>query len=54
MEKRLGVQGEMALEFLNIEKVYDIVPIEIVMATLKWMGVPEAEVRLVEGMYKGM
>ena len=26
---------------------------EMVMATLRWMGVPEAEVGLVEGMYNG-
>ena len=32
---------------------YDTVPKEMVMVTLRWMRVPEAEVRLVEGMYKG-
>ena len=32
---------------------YDTVPREMVMTTLRWMGVPEAEVRLVEWMYKG-
>uniref|UniRef100_A0A8C4QM41 Reverse transcriptase domain-containing protein n=1 Tax=Eptatretus burgeri TaxID=7764 RepID=A0A8C4QM41_EPTBU len=40
VEKMLEVQLEMT------------VPIEIVMVTLRWMGVPEAEVRLVEGIYK--
>ena len=28
-------------------------PIEMIMATLRWMGVVEAEVRLVQEMYKG-
>ena len=39
---------------MDLEKACDTVPREMVMATLRWMGVPEAEVRLVEGMYKGM
>ena len=50
--KRLEVQGEMALGFVDQEKAHDTIPREMVMATLRWMGVPEAEVRLVEGMYK--
>ena len=55
VEKRLEVQGEMALGLLDLEKAYDTVPRKMVMviATLRWMGVPEAEVRLVEGMHKG-
>ena len=36
-----------------VEKAVDTVPREMVMATPRWMGVPEAEVRLVERMYKG-
>ena len=52
MEKRLEVQGEMALGFVDLEKAYDTVPKEMVMATLRWMGVLEAEVMLVEGTYK--
>ena len=39
----------MALGFVDLEKAFDTVPIEMVMATLRWMGVPEAEVRMVEG-----
>ena len=35
-----------------IEKAFDTVPREMVMATLRWMGVPEAEVRMVEGTYE--
>ena len=53
VEKRLEVQGEMALGFVVLKKAYDTVPREIVMATLRWMVMAEAEVRLVEGMYKG-
>ena len=47
------MQGEMVLGFVDLEKAYDSIPKDMVMATLRWMGVPEAEVRLVEGMYKG-
>ena len=39
----------MALGFVDLEKAFDTVPREMVMATLRWMGVPEAEVRMVEG-----
>ena len=53
VEKRLEVQGEMALGFVGLEKADDTVPREMVMATLRWMGMAEAEVRLVEGMDKG-
>ena len=53
VEKRSEVLGEMALRFVDLEEAYNTVPREMVMATLRWMGVPEAEVRLVEGMYKG-
>ena len=36
----------------RLGETFDTVPREIVMATLRWMGVPEAEVRMVEGMYE--
>ena len=52
VEKRLEVQGSMALGFVDQEKAFDTVPREMVMATLRWMGVLEAEVRMVEGMYE--
>ena len=52
MEKRLEEQGSMALGFVDIQKAFDTVPREMVMATLRWMGVPEAEVRMVEGTYE--
>ena len=48
--KRLEVQSSMALGFVDLEKAFDTT--EIVMATLRWMGVPEAEVRMVEGTYE--
>ena len=40
VEKRLEVYGSMALGFVDLEKAFDTVPREIVMATLRWMGVP--------------
>ena len=52
VEKRLEVQGSMALGFVDLDKAFDTVPREMVMATLRWMGVPEAEVRMVEGTYE--
>ena len=42
----------MALGFVDPEKAFDTLPREMVMATLRWMGVPEAEVRMDEGMYE--
>ncbi len=50
VEERLEVQGSMALGFVDLEKAFDTVAREMVMATLRWMGVPEAAVRTVEGM----
>ena len=52
VEKRLEVQGSMAVGFVDLEKTFDTVPREMVMATLRWMGEPEAEVRMVEGTYE--
>ena len=52
VEKRLGVQGIMALGFVDLEKAFDTVPREMVMVMLRWMGVPEAEVRMVVDMYE--
>ena len=52
VEKRLEVQGSVVLGFVELEKAIDTVPREMVMATLRWMGVPEREVRMVEGMYE--
>ena len=52
VEKRLDVQGSMALGLVDLEKTFDTVPEEMVMETLRWMGVPEAEIRMVEGMYE--
>ena len=52
MEKRQELQGSMALGVFYLENAFDTVPREIVMATLRWMGVTEAEVRMVEGMYE--
>ena len=52
VEKRLEVHGSMALGFVDLEKAFDLAPREMVMPTLRWMGVPEAEVRMVEGKYE--
>ena len=52
VEKILEVHSSMALGFFHLEKAFDTVPREMVMATLRSMGVPEAEVRMVEGMYE--
>ena len=52
VEKRLEVQGSMALGFVDLEKAFDKVPRDMVMTTLRWMGVPQAEVRMVEGTYE--
>ena len=52
VEKRLEVQSSMALGFVDLEKAFDTVPREMVMATLRWMGIPGAEVRMVEGTYE--
>ena len=51
-EKRLEVHGSMALWLVDPEKAFDTVPIVMVMATLRWMGVPEAEVRMAEGTWE--
>ena len=48
----MEVQGSMALGFVDLEKSFDTVPREMVMATLRWMGVTEAELRMVEGVYE--
>ena len=52
VEKRLELQGSMALGFAYFENAFDTVHREMVMATLRWIGVPEAKVRMVEGMYE--
>ena len=52
VEKIMEVQGSMVLGFVDLEKAFDTVPREMAMATLRWIGVPEAEVRMVESMYE--
>ena len=52
VKKILEIQGSMAPGFVDLEKAFDTVPREKVMATLWWIGVPEAEVRMVESMYE--
>ena len=52
VEKKLEKQGGMCIGFVDLEKAFDTVSREIVMATLRWLGVPEAEVRMVEATYE--
>ena len=53
VEKRLEMQGRMAVGFVDLEKAYDTVPREMVMATVRWMGSEiEVEARMVEAMYE--
>ena len=42
VEKRLEMPGRMAMGFVDLENAYYTVPREMVMATVRWMGVPEA------------
>ena len=56
VEKRLKL-GSIALVFVDLEKAFDTAPRGMVMAKLQWwklqwMGVPEAEVRMVEGTHE--
>ena len=51
-EKRLEKQGPTALAFVDLEKAFDTVPRRMAMATLRWMGAPESEVKMVEAMYE--
>ena len=46
------MQGKMAVGFVDLEKAYATVPRETVMAAVRWMGVSEAEARMVEAMYE--
>ena len=52
VEKRLEMQGHMALAFVYLEKAFDTVPRKMVMPTLRWMGAPESEVKMVEATYE--
>ena len=47
-----GREREKMTDYLGLEKVYDTIPRDITMATLRWIGVTEAEVRMVEGTYE--
>ena len=41
----------MVLSFVDLEKAFDTVPRKMAMASLRWTGAPESEVRMVEAMY---
>ena len=42
----------MVLAFVDLEKAFDTVPRKMAMPTLRWMGAPEPEVKMVEAMYE--
>ena len=50
MEKKLEEHENMAQGFIDLEKAYDTVLRDV--ATLRWMRVPESEVRMVEGTHE--
>ena len=50
-EKRIGSQGNTAHGFVDIKKAFDTVERVKVTTTLIWMGVEEAEARIMEAMY---
>ena len=52
VEKRLEKQGHMTLAFVDLEKAFDTVPGQMAITTLRWMGAPESEVKMVEAMYE--
>ena len=52
VEKRLEKQGQMALAFVDQEKAFDTVPRRMALTTLRWMGAPESEVKMIEAMYE--
>ena len=52
VEKKLEGQENMALGIIDFETAYDTVPRDMAMATLGWVGVSEAEVRMVAGTYE--
>ena len=52
VENRLEKQGHMALALVDQEKAFDTVPRKMAMATMRWMGAPESEVRMVEAIYE--
>ena len=52
IEKRREFRKDVAFGFVDLEKAFDTVPREIAFAVMRWMEVGEAEVRMVEEMYK--
>ena len=51
VDKILERQGHMPLAFVDLEKSFDTVPRKMAMTSLRWMGAPESEVRMVEAIY---
>ena len=51
-EKKLEKQWSKCISFVDLEKAFGTVSREMVMATLRWLGVPAAKVRMVEATYE--
>ena len=47
MQIKLGGQEDMASGFIDLEIPDDTIQRQVETATLRWMGIPEAEVRMV-------
>ena len=50
--KRREFRKDVTFGFADLEKVFDTVPRELAFAIMVWVEVGEAEVRMVEEMYK--
>ena len=50
-ETKMEGQENMALGIIYLKKAFDTVPRDMAMTTLGWMGVPEAELWMVEDIY---
>ena len=52
IEKRREFRKDVAFGFVDLEKAFDTIPRELAFAVMRWMEVGEAEVRMIEEMYK--
>ena len=52
MEKKLEMKKDSYWAFLDMEKAYDKVPRRLIWAVLRWFGVPEALIEVVQAMYR--
>ena len=52
VEKKLEMKKDSYWAFLDMEKAYDKVPRRLIWAVLRWFGVPEALIEVVQAMYR--